>query len=259
MEVQSPEPAVVEPAAVEPHRRPRRATALIFASAALLGVVAGVATGYTIQAKRPPTPLPPLSQASLSYPEKYLPEGEHEPGEHDRALKTDGDLRKLLVKKPKGARALEGADLSPDGWVSLISYTRGYDHPGGMFTEFTSGNIRRIAGTEWHVGEHRTVVVRLIQYYDTGRMEARYHAEGQQGYISGAKYAASDGRSLKGSGNGKYWVDRAPTREPGYRPLYRNRAIAWRGDIVMSVDVYDHTPVSATDIRELAEKQWGRL
>ncbi|WP_241027683.1 hypothetical protein [Streptomyces verrucosisporus] len=56
---------------------PRRGrTALLLACAALLGTVGGLAGGYTVQADRAPTPLPPLSQAELSYPKKPLPEDE---------------------------------------------------------------------------------------------------------------------------------------------------------------------------------------
>lgn len=251
-------PTVPEPAAGEPQRRPRGRTPLIIASAALLGIVAGVATGYTVQAERPPTPLPPLSQAALSYPDEHLPAGKHQPGPHDRALKTDGDLRKLLIEKPKGART-PLADPSPDGWVPLSTYVREYEHPDAVFRDFASWDIRRVAGADWETGRYREVSIRLVQFHDHLEANARVHAAGQQTYMSGEEYAGANGHPLRGPGDGLYWVDEAPRRTPGYLPAYDNRAIASRGDIMMDIQVYDVRPVDEEDIRELAERQWGRL
>lgn len=246
--------------AAAPAHRPRGRTSLIIASAALLGVVAGVATGYTVQADREPTPLPPLSQAKLSYPEKYVPEDEWEPipAKHDRRVKTDGDLRKLLLDKPKGAReALFGT--SPDGWIPLTSYAAEFEASAHMLQEFTEGDIRRVAGTAWDSGQYRMTTVRLVQFHDLVHRSALTHAAGQQLYMPGDQYAASDGRPFGGPDNGLYWVDEAPQEKAGYLPTYRNRAVAWRGDIMLDIFIQDVRPISAKDIRELAERQLERL
>ena len=247
-------------AAHAPARRPRGRTSLLLASAALLGIVAGVATGYTIQADREPTPLPPLSRAKLAYPAEHVPEDEWEPvpARHDHRVRTDGDLRELLVGKPKGARD-SAADRSPDGWVSLGTYAREYERPGDMFGRFLGADIRRIAGVTWESGQYRTTSVRLVQFHGLEERAARDHAEEQQAYMSRDAWAASSGQPIEGSGNGLYWVDEAPERKPGYLPSYVNRAIAWRGDIVMDLQIHDTEPVSEKAIRELAERQWERL
>ncbi|MGJ3560129.1 hypothetical protein ACR6C2_22135 [Streptomyces sp. INA 01156] len=98
------EPAGAD-AAARPRPRPRGRTTLLIAAAAVLGVVAGTCTGYLVQAGREPTALPSLSQPVLT--QKKQKEGQ-EPAPlsaaQDRRVKTDGDLRKLLLKKPRGAR-----------------------------------------------------------------------------------------------------------------------------------------------------------
>lgn len=247
-------------AAAPERRRPRGRTSLIIASAALLGIVAGLGTGYTVQADRKPTPLPPLSQAKLSYPDKPLSEDEYEPvpAKHDRRVKTDGDLRKLLVDQPKGAREAE-IDRSPDGWVSLAAYAREYESPSSMFGDLVCGNVRRIAGVAWSDGQYRATSIRLVQFRGIEGRTTPDHAERQQAYMSRDEWAASPGHPIKGSGNGMYWIDEAPRRDPGYLPAYVNRAIAWRGDIMMDIQIYDTAPISDKDIRKLAQRQWERL
>ncbi len=253
-------PNTAPDAAAPERRRPRGRTSLIIASAALLGIVAGLGTGYTVQADRKPTPLPPLSQAELSYPDKPLPEDEYEPipAKHDRRVKTDGDLRKLLVDKPKGARETV-LDRSPDGWVPLSTYAREYTEVRRMFRYTVAQDIRRVAGVEWQSGRQELTTVRLVQFHDLTARSAAEHARSQQNYMSMEDWAASDGRPLKGSGNGLYWIDEAPDRKPGYLPYYSNRAIAWRGDIMMDIEIDSARPVSEKAIRELAERQLERL
>lgn len=249
------------PAAPAPTRR-RGRTALLIACAALLGTVAGTAVGYTVQADRDPTPLPPLSQAELSYPKKPLPKDrEPEPltAEEDRRVKTDGDLRELLVKKPKGARE---PDLVPDddGWLSPSSYALEFEHPGHMFTRLVQDErLRRVAAVSWEEGRYRTVDIRLIQFREEHERSALPFLDSQQSYMSDDEHAGNEGKPLKGSGNGRYYVYDRPVREPGYLPLYRTRAIAQRGDVVMDVWIHDTKPISERDIRTLGERQLERL
>ncbi|MGK5450913.1 hypothetical protein [Streptomyces radiopugnans] len=260
-----PPPADAPPAAPAVHvqGRPRRRgrTALLLACAALLGTVGGLAGGYTVQADRAPTPLPPLSQAELSYPKKPLPEGEGpEPltAEEDRRVRTDGDLRKLLLDKPKGAREPEPS-IGMDGWLSPSAYAREFENPGYMFTYLTGGDLRRVASTGWQQGRYRTVVVSLVQFREEKNRFALEYAQGQQDYMSYEDHAGNDGTALKGSGNGRYYVFGEPRRESGYLPMHRARAIAQRGDIMMDIWIYDTKPIAKRDIRSLAERQLERL
>ncbi|MFE1256323.1 hypothetical protein [Streptomyces fungicidicus] len=96
---QPEEPADRPP--VTPQRRRGRTAALV-AVAAVLGVVAGTCAGYLVQADREPTELPPLSQPVLPQAKGGAPEPLS--ADEDRRVKTDGDLRKLLIKKPRGAK-----------------------------------------------------------------------------------------------------------------------------------------------------------
>ncbi|MDG9702978.1 hypothetical protein [Streptomyces sp. DH37] len=254
-----PPPSPAAPETSRPRRRGR--TALLPACAALLGAVGGLAGGYTVQADRAPTPLPPLSQAELSYPKEPLPEGEEpEPltAEEDRRVRTDGDLRKLLLDRPKGAREPEPSP-DVDGWLSLPAYAREFDNPGYMFTYLTGEDLRRVASTGWQRGEYRTVSVSLVQFRDEKRRSALEHAEDQQEYMPYDQHAGNDGTALKGSGNGRYYVFDEPDREPGFLPVYAARAIAQRGDIMMDIWIYDIEPIAGRDIRSLAERQLERL
>ncbi|MDH2409708.1 hypothetical protein [Streptomyces chitinivorans] len=249
------------PPAPDRPRRRRGRTALLLACAALLGAVGGLAGGYTVQADRAPTPLPPLSQAKLSYPKKPLPEDEApEPltAEEDRRVRTDGDLRKLLLDRPEGAREPEPS-LGTDGWLSPSAYAREFENPGYMFTYLTGGDLRRVASAGWQQGRYRTVVVSLAQFREEKNRFALEYAQGQQDYMSHEDHAGNDGTALKGSGNGRYYVFDEPRRESGYLPMHRARAIAQRGDIMMDIWIYDTKPIAKRDIRSLAERQLERL
>ncbi|MFP8943785.1 hypothetical protein ACLIYM_20450 [Streptomyces fenghuangensis] len=258
---EAPPAARPAPPARERPRRRRGRTALLLACAALLGAVGGLAGGYTVQADRAPTPLPPLSQAKLSYPQKPLPEDEApEPltAEEDRRVRTDGDLRKLLLDRPKGAREAEMPPES-DGWLSLSGYAENFKDPGRMFTYLADENLRRVATAAWRPSTRRTVSIRLVQFREERRRSALDHTDNQQSYMSSSGYAGNDGSTLKGSGNGRYYVFDRPDRKPGYLPMYRARAIAQRGDIMMDIWIYDAKPIAERDIRSLAERQLERL
>lgn len=246
-------PAEAEATAEPAPRRPRGRTALLMASAALLGVVAGVATGYTVQAERAPTPLPPLSQAKLSYPDKPVPADEWEPvpAKHDRRVKTDGDLRKLLVKKPKGAQESPFYSIE-DRWMTVDAYARSFESPGYMFRSLLGSDVRRVAATAWDSDQFKSTIVRLVQFQEGTAREAPLFTVDQQLYMP--TEAGNDGHLIAGSAEGRYWVDESPHTEPGYLPLHSARAVACRGDIVMDIHITDTEPISEKEIRELTER-----
>ncbi|WP_324605203.1 hypothetical protein [Streptomyces sp. NRRL WC-3549] len=216
--------------------------------------------GYGVQAERPPTPLAALSQPGLGYPAKALPADKAPgplPADEDRLVRTDGDLRKLLVAKPKGYQ--EGEHFfSQDGWVGLEEYARSFEDEGFMYEELLDADFRRAAGASWERGD-RSVVVLLVQFRSGVHTGAVGHAEQQRSYMGESDVGAgNEGDPLKGSGNGRYYLYEADN-EPGYLPLYRARAIAQRGDVMMEIDVFDSKPISKKDIRSLAERQLERL
>ncbi|MFD4814722.1 hypothetical protein [Streptomyces sp. NPDC058418] len=249
-----------QPAAARPPRR-RGRTTLIIAAAAVLGIVGGIATGYTIQADRPPTPLAALSQPGLAYPAKSLPKGKGvEPlsAKEDGRVKTDGDLRKLLVAKPSGARKTEAPWIN-DGWVSLNSYALDFESEDYMFEELARTDLRRVAAVAWTQGQYRDTNITLVQFQANSSLGAFDHADSQHSYMPDAEDGAgNNGEPIKGSGNGHYYLYKVK-REAGYMPLYRARAIAQRGDVMVDINIFDVKPISKKDIRTLAERQLERL
>jgi hypothetical protein len=221
--------------------------------AAVLGVVAGTCTGYVVQAGRKPTPLPPLSQ-----PVVKQAKGEAEPlsAAQDPRVKTNGDLRKLLVDRPKGAR---DNPLAPrgDGWWTLAQYAERYKAPGDAFANELSNEFRRVAVTSWRTNDTHAVEVHLVQYRQQEQMGAIENAD------NGTYWAERDvkGHSwpIPGTGDGMAYAATKPDREPGYVPVYGAEAHAWRGDISMEIYILDTKPITKKEIMSLAERQLERL
>ncbi|MFI5756468.1 hypothetical protein [Streptomyces sp. NPDC051569] len=260
---QGPDAAVPEAAqpspAVPPRRRGR--TALLIAAAALVGIVGGTATGYGIQAHRPPTALPPLSQPDLMYPAKPLSEGKAaDPlsAKEDHQVRTSGDLRDLLIGKPSGARDPK-VPSRENGIVTVYTYAHDFEEPDYQLAYLLEEDVRRIARVSWDQGAFREVNVELVQFRAGTLLAAQDYAEGQMSYMPDAKEGAgNDGDPIKGSGNGRYYLYKAD-RKPGYEPVYHARAVAQRGDIMFDIHVFDIKPISKKDIRTLAERQLERL
>ncbi|MEU3184663.1 hypothetical protein ABZ707_10675 [Streptomyces sp. NPDC006923] len=256
-----PEP---QPFPARPPRPPRRRgrTTLLIAAAAALGVIGGAAAGYTVQADRAPTPLAALSQPGLAYPAKPLPKGkEADPlsAKEDHRVRTNGDLRTLLLAKPSGTRDGDAYGIGK-GWLSLSGYALDFESEDYMFTELAGADLRRIAVTSWEQGEYRTTNITLVQFQDGSSMSAVDHAEGQQAYMPDPKKGAGNsGDPVKGSGNGRYYVYRASPETARYMASYRARAIAQRGNIMLDINILDTKPISKKDIRTLAERQLERL
>ncbi|MFF9406308.1 hypothetical protein ACF1B0_12410 [Streptomyces anandii] len=233
-------------------RRRGRAAALV-AGAAVLGVVAGVCTGYVIQAGREPTPLPPLSQ-----PVVRQAKGAPEPlsAAQDRQVRTEGDLRKLLLKAPGGARD-NPLGVGRDGWMSLSEYAETFNKPDVAFRGQLRSQFRRAAVAAWRTGGTRLVEIHLVQYRQEESMGASRQAD--NGEYWAEREPGSHGWEIPGTDDGMAYADSTPDRKPGYVPVYSAEAHAWRGDIAMEIYAYDTSPIPKKDIMDLAERQVGRL
>jgi hypothetical protein len=252
-----PEGVVAVADAAEPGahraRRPRRRgrTTGLVAAAAVLGVVAGGCTGYLIQADRKPTALPPLSQ-----PVVHQAKGEVEAlsAAQDSRVRTDGDLRKLLLARPKGARG-GFLPVDADGWLDQASYADSFDKPSTEFTYLTDNEFRRAAGTSWRVGDTYEVEVTLVQFRQQRALGASKASDGAQYW---AEKAPNHSWPIPGTGDGMVYVHDTPEREAGVS-LYTAEAQAWRGDIAVQIWVHDTRPVTKGTIMDLAERQVKKL
>ncbi|MFF2124852.1 hypothetical protein ACFVW1_05555 [Streptomyces olivochromogenes] len=237
-----------------PRVRRRGRTALLIATAAVLGLVGGTCAGYLIQADREPTKLPSLSQPVVAQAKGAGPEPLS--AAQDRRVKTEGDLRKLLVKRPKGARDAEYVP-GDEGWLGIADYAEEYTKPAGAFGDLVSAEFRRAAATGWTVGSTYSVEVRLIQYRQEEKLGASDAAEGAR-YWANTK-SGTHVWAVPGTGDGMAYVHTKPDTKPGYLPMYAAEAHAWRGDIAMEIWIYDTKPISKAKIMDLAERQMERL
>ncbi|MFJ3867120.1 hypothetical protein [Streptomyces nigra] len=247
-------PGTVEPetAAAPVRARRRGRTALLIAGAVVLGLVAGTCTGYLVQADREPTKLPPLSQPTLKQSKGEAPEPLS--ASRDRRVRTDGDLRKLLLKKPRGTKDVDWS-TAQDGWMDLATYAETFERPKPAFARLVSHEFRRAAVVAWRQG-YTAVEIHLVQFRQEETMAAAERAS------NGHYWADEDGNRswpLPGTEDGVAYTAKKPEIKPGYMPAYRARAYAWRGDIAMTIFVTDTKPITKKTILGLAERQLERL
>lgn len=244
-----------------PAARPRRrvGTGALIAGAAALSVLTGLCAGYTVQSERPPTPLPPLSQPRLPYPEPFAEGKGPEPlsAARDRLVRTDGDLRKLLLRKPKGADAAQAPGAS-DGWTSPYAYAKNFDFPDYMLDTLLGNELRRVASTAWEQ-DSRYAEIHLVQFRDEQAAASPDFLVDQQSYMPQEEEFGNSGKPVPGVGDGRFYVQDRPRTKAGYLPMYAARAIARRGDIVMDLWIYDTKPISESTVSSLARKQMERL
>lgn len=245
-------PAV--PVAPVARTRRRGRTALLISAAAVLGLVAGTCAGYLVQADREPTALPPLSQPSLQRAEGEGPEPLS--AAQDPKVKTDGDLRELLLDKPRGTRELPLRGEA-DGWLDLANFSGYYDDSAEAFIDLVDGEFRRTAVTGWAEGATGVVEIRLVQFHQEDHLGAADFAD--SAYYWTGQDADTDSWPVPGTGDGMVYVHNTPRTEPGYQPFYAAEAYAWRGDILMSMWVSNTRPLSKKKIMNLAERQMERL
>ncbi|MBZ2408858.1 hypothetical protein HX747_16185 [Streptomyces sp. L06] len=263
--VEAPAEAPAETPA--PRRRPRGLTTLIVACAALVGAVGGTATGYAIQAERKPTPLPPLSQADLAYPKKALPESERPAplaAKHDTAVKANGDLRKLLVARPKGytedpsSGVMGPGNPTVDNWLSPGGYSGEYVEPSQHFTDSLGSGIRRVAAANWHGSGNAHISVRLVQFRPGPIAEAQAVAMGSRQDAANHTRTGEIDNFIESEKAAWYYVHE-PDSQPGYLTNYVARATGYRGDTMFDLHFFDTKPLSEKAIKALALKQLERL
>ncbi|NYV74025.1 hypothetical protein HW445_06835 [Streptomyces sp. UH6] len=228
-------------------RRKGRTTALI-AAAVALGLIGGACTGYLIQADREPTALPSLSQPELKQAGGEGPDPL--PAAQDRKVKTDGDLRDLLLKTPKGKKEVER------GWMSLAEFSSLHEDGKSYMGHDLVDEFRRAATVSWMESDTRYVEIVLIQYRHEDRLGAvQNHTVQAEGWSA----KSSDEYDIPGTGDGVVLLIDRPDTEPGYMPVYKTHATAVRGDIALQLWVTDVRPPGKDKIMDLATRQMERL
>ncbi|MFD8911059.1 hypothetical protein [Streptomyces sp. NPDC059575] len=226
--------------------RPGGRTGRLLGCAVVLGLVAGTCAGYLVQAGRAPDKLPPLSQPTLAQSRGKA--AEPLSAARDHKVKVNGDLRRLLLRKPAGASD-DVTAMGDDGWTSLWDYSKGYAKPQVMFHGLIRDQFRRAAVTGWLQGE-RSVVIRLVQFrqeHDKSAADTAEEADHWAATLDGTR-----SRPVPGTGDGMAYVHDGPVG-------HWAEAHAWRGDIAMEIWIYDTKPVPPTVIGDLAERQMERL
>ncbi len=233
-----------------PAPRPRRRgrTTLLIAVAAVLGVVAGTCTGFLVQANRAPDKLPSLAQSTLTQAKGPAPEPLS--AAQDRQVKVDGDLRKLLLKKPSGAKDAVLPD-GTDGWLDLAEYAERFNGPDEEFAYEVDQEFRRAAIAQWREGT-RDVDVLLVQYRQVVGLGASESGTGA--FYWAEREPKTTSWPIPGTGDGMAYVHGADDEG-----VYSAEAIAWRGDISVDIWIYDAKPIPKKKIMDLAERQMERL
>ncbi|MET8571218.1 hypothetical protein [Streptomyces sp. NPDC004783] len=245
-------PGEAGPPGAAPRRRGR--TVPLVAAAAALGLIAGACAGVLVQAGREPTPLPSLSQPELARAGGDAPA--RLPAAQDRRVRTDGDLRELLLKKPRGAREAEWLE-DFDGWMDVASYAADYGRPAEKFSQQIHDGFRRAAVTGWDVGDSYSVEIRLVQFWEEDVLAAAEASEDARHWASWG--ADADIGTIPGTGDGEAFAHRLPETGWGGAPVYMAEAYAWRGDIAVQIWMTGKKRIGKKAITDVAERQMERL
>ncbi|MER7582537.1 hypothetical protein [Kitasatospora sp. NPDC097691] len=223
-------------------RTPRRPRPVLLATCALvIGTLAGGGVGYAVQAQRPPTPLPPLQVARPSYPAETVDPAALA-AEQPAPLAIDGDLTKLLITAPDGSTPWGDYPDKPS-WTSIGEIAEHSGNAASAFRDLASRGFRRAAEVDWKKDDVRYRVL-LVQFAPDRSEEAR----------SATLPSFADGAS------GGYDVEAVPQHwAESTEQFYYGTAIAKRGSLRMTVEVFGPQPVNADILKDLAKRQWERL
>ncbi|MDB1087963.1 hypothetical protein PJ985_10335 [Streptomyces sp. ACA25] len=255
--------AVPPPQEVAPPGRPPRRwgrTTALLATALLLGITGGTAVGYTVQADRDPTPLPPLARTGLADPGEAL-SGQAQPAplpeDADRWAGADGDLRELLVGAPEGATDWD-IPQGANGWMDLGEFSANFVEPAEAFFWNLEREVRRVAVVSWNDQDGRSVLVKLIQFREEANVVAPQYLGNGRDSMHGE---GRRGTALPGEVNAWTYRWHETFEEPGYLPYteYHGRALAQRGDVVMDIWMLSYDEDPAAFLVDLAEQQLERL
>ncbi|MFF0295436.1 hypothetical protein ACFYST_05480 [Kitasatospora sp. NPDC004614] len=232
----------------EPARKKRKfGVGAMFLTAVVAGPVIGGVIGYGIQASRPATPLPELAAVKLSYPAERI-DAKALAAAGPQPLNIDGDLRELLIKRPDGT---EDDSMGSNGWMSAADVARTFGNSAEQFSTLLSGGFRRQANVSWISGD--------VKYRVSLR---QYRPESVHEVMSGMSPRRSDLSLSKFAGNDESMV-MVSTKPYKYarssEEYYWGGAVARKGTVLMSIEVFAKNPVDRSQLEDIAKRQWERL
>lgn len=249
--VSVPESGPQAAAVGRPRRRGR--TAVLIASAAVLGVLAGGGLGYRVQYQRTPTPLPPLTVPALAQPTGPAPLAPSLAAVDDRAVAVyDADLLSLLLSAPKGASEVERR------WVPLLEYADEFHDPDDAFREYAESGYRRGVSLDWMQAGDTYSRIDLTQFRDekVAHGPDRCHDET---FAADSDPYSGYSVALKSAVDATAWPSAASFEIPGTGTRYEGRGVACVGSIVVTVIVVSPHPVEVSTVARLVNEQVGRL
>lgn len=248
--VSSSVPPPPPPAPYRPMARGR--LTLVVAAAAVLGVLAGGGAGYQVQRGRTPTPLPPLVAAAPAQPKGTAPARPAPKVADDRNAVYEGDLLKLILPTPKGAKQTERR------WVSQAEEAENWDDPASEFGELGQNGFRRAALARWSVGKSNftDTEVGLVQFRDdlspyTSQF-LRVREDGDGGHQD---YSTP----IPGTLDGEVFPSQDPYDEGEGLKIYVGVGLARVGTIYVEVYVSSTRPVSRNAVMSVITKQLERM
>ncbi|MCF3960506.1 hypothetical protein [Streptomyces fuscigenes] len=218
----------------------------------MLGIAGGTAVGYGVQARRPPVPVGTLAQAGLTASGRSAGPAVPLPVAEDAGVPTAGDLRKVLVPVPKGARAHRVAP-DVDGWLSLDGYASLYDASGNVQSTLSKYHFRRAVDEHWTQGRRAVDVVLIQVQPGTDQYAAEIVDD-----LNGGRDSWAGSVPVAGSTNGFFIRSDIPA-DPGHPDLHHVAVVESRGDTVAEMHLYDPKTISTADVQALATEQMERL
>jgi hypothetical protein len=258
---EAPPPLLLEPELVsssvppppEPYRpMARRRLTLVVAAAAVLGVLAGAGAGYQVQRGRTPTPLPPLVAAAPVQPKGAAPARPAPKVADDRDAVYDGDLLKLILPTPKGAKQRER------GWLTQADVAAKWGDPAGEFSELGENGFRRAAVARWSVGKTRFIdtEIGLTQFRDD---QSPYTADMLEENEAGDGDHQDYATPVPGTLDGEVMPSSEPYDEGDGVKVYVGMGMARVGTIYVEVFVTALHPVSRNAVMSVITKQLERM
>lgn len=245
--------ATAPPVPAERPYRPwaRRKLTLAVTAALVVGVLAGGGAGYAVQSGRPATPLPPLVGAAPTRPAGPGPTQPAPQAADDRNAVYEGNLLKLLVAAPGGAKHSERGWLTQSELADeLVNYN--------AFEELNERGFRRAVEATWDSGhdDEVTTDVLLTQYRDDTSV---YTEQALRDAVSSMDFDHQhSGISLPGTVDGVVMPSTLPYKEHDLE-VYVGQACARVGNILVEVYISSLDPVSEKALQSVITKQLERL